>query len=270
MLSKNHFFWDMTKKYIIAFSHIFNDIHILRTSEDGDILKDITVPITYAGKRKIFSLMQRNPTIGNKVSTILPRISFLITDLEADPDRKLNPTDSISISVDSKSEDFMYNPIPYNFNIDMVIWSKHMDDLLQIIEQSVTFFNPHYTLTVKEIESLGITRNVPVVFNNVTLDMETELDEENSRTLMANMNFTLKGFLYPPITNSTVIDFMNIKFIDEEAKAISNINLEWNEITQEIDEIKTEGADAEWPDWIAVDNLDIETDLDKRDLGDRK
>jgi len=266
MLSKNHFFWDMTKKYIIAFAHIFNDIHILRTSESGNVLKDITVPITYAGKRKIFTLLQRNPAVGNKISTLLPRISFLITDLEPDDERKLSPLDTISINIDSKSEDFMYNPIPYNFTIDMVIWSKYMDDLLQIIEQAVTFFNPHYTITVKEIDSLGIQRNVPVNFNGVTLDMETDLDEENSRTLMANMNFTLKGFLYPPITNSTVIDFMNIKFVNEEADAISNINLEWNEITQEIDETKTEGQDAEWPDWLAVEDLDIETNLDTNDL----
>ena len=268
MLSRNHFYWNMLKKYAIAFGHIFSDIHVLRTASDGSLFKDITVPLTYAGKRKMFSIIQRNPTISEKVSVVLPRISYLITNMTPDSSRKLNPTDSISISIGDTIEDFLYTPIPYNFNIELVIWTKNMDDMLQIVEQSVTFFNPHYTLTVKEIEELDIERNIPVILNSTDFEIDSEIGEEDFRTIMANMNFTLKGFLYPPISDSAVINLINTKLIDDNDNAYSNIKQEYNFNTEEIDETKTEGSNAEWPEWLDIDGLELDSTLDKFKLED--
>jgi len=248
MLSQDHFYWQMTKKYVVAFSHIFSDVHVIRTNSEGTDVKDITVPITYAGKRKMYEVVQRNSTINGKVSTVLPRISFLITGLTSDPLRKCNPTNTITITSDELTEDFMYSPVPYNFNIDLIAWAKNMDDLLQIIEQSATFFNPHYTLSVNEIDELDIQRNITVTLNSTDLEMDIEYDEQSERTLMASMNFTLKGFLYKPITDSKIITLINTKFVDEDDNAISNIELDWNYLTDITTETKTYGSDAEWPD----------------------
>jgi len=248
MLSQDHFYWEMTKKYVVAFSHIFSDIHVVRTDSGGLDVKDITVPVTYAGKRKMYQVLQRNSTINGKVSTVLPRISFLITGLTPDPQRKCNPTNQISISSDATTEEFMYNPVPYNFNIDLVVWAKNMDDLLQVIEQSATFFNPHYTLTVNEIEELNIQRNITVTLNSTDLEIDGEYDEESERTLMATMNFTLKGFLYKPITESAIIALINAKLVDEDDNAISNIELDWDYLTDITTETRTYGKEAEWPD----------------------
>jgi len=248
MLSQDHFYWNMTKKYVVAFSHIFSDIHVIRTDALGEDVKDITVPVTYAGKRKMYQVLQRNSTVNNKVSTVLPRISFLITGLTPDPSRKLNPTNQITISTDSTTEDFMYSPIPYNFNIDLIAWAKNMDDLLQIVEQSAIFFNPHHTITVNEISELNISRNITVTLNSTDLEIDSEYDDQSERTLMASMNFTLKGFLYKPISDSAIIKIINTKFVDEDDNALSNINLTWNYLTDITTETKTMGTDAEWPD----------------------
>lgn len=244
MLSKSHFYWAMTRKYIVGFSHIISDIHVIRENDAGETEKDILVPVTYAGKRKFAQVLQ---TIGRKqkmLANVLPRMSFLITQIVKDSSRKLNNT----IAIDTDNGSFFYTPVPYNFNIDLAIWAKNMDDILQIVEQVCVFFNPHYTITVKEIPELNIERNISIVLNDVTFEIDTELDEETDRTLLANINFTLKGFFYPPISDSSVIDIINIKFVNEQGVALTNINEKWNVLTSEIDETISVQPDAEWDD----------------------
>ena len=216
MLSQNYFYWDMTKKYVIAFSHLFSDIHIIRKDASETTVNDITVPIIYAGKRKMYYLLTRNPTISNKISTVLPRMSFLITGMAPDQNRKTNPVQQINaFSETDETITFIYQPVPYNFTIDLVIWAKNFDDLLQVVEQASTFFNPHHILTIKELPELGIEREIPIVLNETSFELETDMDVETDRTLTATMNFTLKGFLYPPIKDlpviKTIINLMTTK-----------------------------------------------------------
>lgn len=242
MLSHSHFYWNMTRKYIIAFNHIFSDIHVLRENSAGEVEKDILVKTTYAGKRKFANMLQRT---NKQVSVVLPRISFLITGFTPDNTRRLNNSNTIS----TDSGEFFYSPEPYDFNVDLVIWAKNMDDILQIVEQSVVFFKPQYTIKVKEIPSLNIERNITISLNSVDFDNDLEYDEETDRTLMANMNFTLKGFLYPPISDSNIIDIINVQFRDQNNEnPLSNINHVWNVLTSEIDTVKTIEPNAEWSD----------------------
>lgn len=242
MLSQPKFFWNMTRKYIVAFSHIFNDIHITKINEIDEVEKDIKIPITYAGKRKFAQILQRN--LGNKIAVVLPRMSFLVTGMTSDNSRKLSNV----ISIDTAEGEFLYNPVPYNFNIDLVIWSKHMDDMLQIVEQAAIFFKPNYTITVKEIPSLNIQRNITITLNGIDFEVDTDLDEDSDRTLLTTMNFTLKGFLYPPISNTKIIEMINIKFVNENDVALTNIEQIWNNLTESIDETITVQPNAEWAD----------------------
>lgn len=251
MLSQDHFYWNMTRHYIVAFSYIFSDIHVQRVDNLGALQKDIKVPITYAGKKKIYQILQRNPKMKTKVSVVLPRISFLITDLNPDSSRKVNNLIEIDIENDNITDKFMYSPVPYNFNIDLVAWAKNMDDLLQIVEQIAVFFKPGYTITVKEIAELDIERNINIILNDVNLEIDSDLDEETDRTVMANFSFTLKGFLYPPITEKGVIEIINTKIAeyDNEDHAYANINQVFSELTEEITETIEEEPDfIDWPD----------------------
>ena len=164
----------------------------------------------------MYYLLTRNPTISNKISTVLPRMSFLITGMAPDQNRKTNPVQQINaFSETDETITFIYQPVPYNFTIDLVIWAKNFDDLLQVVEQASTFFNPHHILTIKELPELGIEREIPIVLNETSFELETDMDVETDRTLTATMNFTLKGFLYPPIKDlpviKTIINLMTTK-----------------------------------------------------------
>ena len=236
MLSNDAFYWGMTKKYIVAFNHIINDIHVIRQDVDGNTVKDIKCPVTYATKSKLFYYLQRNENIGSKISTFLPRISFVITGLEFDMTRKINNLNETDIQTANGTQTFQYIGVPYNFNISMNIWSVYMHDLLQIIEQMATFFKPDFSMTVNEIPEFNIQKNIPVVLNSIELDIENEFEEED-RVLMANADFTLKGYLYPPVTDSKIIEHMRIKVIDDtldDNKPMETILIDWDRINDEI------------------------------------
>ena len=82
MLGKDHFYFDTIKTYIIAMSHIFDNIHVIRSDSAGIDVKNIKVPLTYSGKTKLFYKLQQDQD--RNVSTILPRISFMFDRMERD------------------------------------------------------------------------------------------------------------------------------------------------------------------------------------------
>jgi hypothetical protein len=234
MLSQKHFYWEMIKKYVVAFHHIFEDVHVLRRDKDNKIIKDIVVPCSYVGKSKMFYLLQNESgTSSRHISTTLPRMSFLITALAPDVSRKEPQLNEIPIEMDGDREIFMYTPVPYNFSVQFSIWTEYTDDMMQIIEQVGTFFKPDYTLIVEEIPELGIRRNISIVLNQMNLDITNEFGPEEDRTVMADIDFTIKGYLYPPIKDESIIKIINIRFTDDSNRCldIANINHTFNEIT---------------------------------------
>ena len=48
-----------------------------------------------------------------------------------------------------------YMPVPYNMNFELSIYTKINDDMLQIIEQILPYFQPEYSLTVDLVKELG-------------------------------------------------------------------------------------------------------------------
>lgn len=213
MLSKDHYYWEMTKKYTVAFFHIFDDVHVIRS--DGDtVLKDIKVPVSYVGKSKLFYLLQRKESVGTSVSTVLPRITFLITGMSPDPTRKESNVNTIHVQLNNDTEDMLYAPVPYNFTVQLSVWATYTDDMMQIVEQIAPFFKPDFTMLVEEIGELGIRRNVSTVLNGITLDVANEFQDEQNRIVSADMDFTIKGYLYPPISDAYIIKQINIRLTD--------------------------------------------------------
>ena len=255
MLSQDHFYFNMTKKYIIAFAHIFSDIHVIRTDISGSIIKDITVPISYAGKHKAYYKLIRNEEISNKISTILPRIAFSVTNMTRDIERVTNQTITIPYTTSSGIDEYQYNAVPYNWDFDMTVWSKNLDDLFQIVEQICVFFNPHYIITVDDVADMGIVRNIPVTLNNFSISNETDYAENEERIILGNMNFTLKGFMYPPIHESSIIKTLAMKFVDENGSALAEIT-EWQNLTGDILTKQRETPNnAEFATWLEPNDL---------------
>jgi len=233
MLSQNHFYYGMIRKYIVALHHVVSDIHVLRT-ENNIVRKDIVVPVTYGTKSKLYNKLTRSISVGDRINTILPRISFIINGMEFEPSRKKNNLNEHRYDNDGETERFIYSGIPYNFNVDMSVWTIYVDDMLQIIEQIATFFKPDYIVTVKEIPELELEKNLPIELRSIMFNIENEY-EDTDRMITADLNFVVKGYVYPPISNSTVIKHIMTKMGNLPNEYIQEtIKLDWDEIEDKI------------------------------------
>lgn len=191
---------EIFRKTVVAFGTLFNNIELRRTDE---VMK---VPLAYGPKQKFLARLDQTPDPTNKrVQITLPRISFEINGITYDSSRKVSPTQKIKIAKDSDESKNVFMPVPYNLSFELAIISKNQEDGLQILEQILPYFQPHYNLAVKLIPDMNETKDVPVVLNSVDYEDDYEGDFSTRRAIIYTLQFTVKTYLYGPVTDSKVI-----------------------------------------------------------------
>lgn len=191
---------EIFRKTVVAFGTLFNNIELRRTDE---VMK---VPLAYGPKQKFLARLEQNPDPTNKrVQITLPRISFEINGITYDSSRKVSPTQKIKIAKDGDENKNVFMPVPYNLSFELAIISKNQEDGLQILEQILPYFQPHYNLPVKLLPDVNETKDVPVVLNSVDYEDDYEGDFSTRRAIIYTLQFTVKTYLYGPVTDSKVI-----------------------------------------------------------------
>jgi len=191
---------EIFRKTIVAFGTMFNNIEIRRQDE---VMK---VPLAYGPKQKFLARLDQNPDPTNKrVQITLPRLSFEISGVSYDSSRKVSPTQKIKFKKDTTDNKNAFMPVPYNINFELAVISKNQDDGLQIVEQILPYFQPHYNLSVKLATQIGETKDVPVVLQDIQYEDDYEGDFANRRAIIYTFQFIAKTYLYGPITDSKVI-----------------------------------------------------------------
>ena len=94
-------------------------------------------------------------------------------------------------------------PVPYNMQFELSIMSKLNDDVLQIVEQILPYFQPSYNLTVELVESIQEKRDIPIVLENITMQDDYDGDFTTRRVLLYTLRFTAKTYLFGPATSAT-------------------------------------------------------------------
>ena len=191
---------EIFRKTIVAFGTLFNNIELRRQSE---VMK---VPLAYGPKQKFLARLDQMPDPTNKrVQITLPRLSFEISGVTYDPQRKVSPTQKIKFKKDVDENRNAFMPVPYNIGFELAIISKNQDDGLQIIEQILPFFQPHYNLAVKLATTIGETKDVPIVLQSIDYEDDYEGDFTARRAIIYTLQFQAKTYLYGPITDAKVI-----------------------------------------------------------------
>ena len=97
-------------------------------------------------------------------------------------------------------------PVPYNLSFELAVISKTQEDGLEIIEQILPYFQPHYNLSVKMLEDITTEiRDIPVVLNSVEYEDDYEGDFSTRRAIIYTLQFTCKTYLYGPVTDAKTI-----------------------------------------------------------------
>ena len=214
----HQYYNQVIRRYVVMFGTLFNDIVVQRFNTAGARIQAIKVPIAYGPKEKFLARVEQNADLQKKSSVSLPRIGFEMVGMQYMPERKLSNTQrrvqiqgTSGANNDVKS---VFTPVPYDFNFNLSIFVKNADDGVQILEQILPFFTPDWTTTVKIIPEMNITHDIPTVLTSVTTEDTYEGDFETRRTLIYNLDFLVKGYIYGPVKKSGIIKRTFIDFID--------------------------------------------------------
>lgn len=205
-----YFYNESLRKTIIAFGSLFNDIQITRKDSSGSTVQTMKVPLAYGPKQKFITRLTADPGATKQVALTLPRIGFEIQSFDYDPNRKLNRTirqKKVANTNDKKLKQMstQYTPVPYNMNFELFIMAKNSDDGIQIIEQILPFFQPEYTVSIKEVPEMDIVRDIPFVLNSVGYEDTYEGDFQTRRAIIYTLSFTAKSYVYGPVTTAKPI-----------------------------------------------------------------
>ena len=212
MLGQSQFYHETIRKLVVAFGSMFNDIHLVRKNNAGVITQTMKVPLAYGPKQKFLARLRQDSTLDNKVSITLPRIGFEITGLTYDPTRKLNRVQKFKKvkSGSNKQLETQYMPVPYNLEFALSLMSKNSDDGLQILEQILPYFQPDYTVTINDNVAMNSKRDIPIILNSISYEDSYEGDYASRRSIIYNLAFTLKFYLYGPVTSTSIIKTVQV------------------------------------------------------------
>ena len=200
-----YFYNEIMRKTIIAFGSLFNGIAINHTNSDDSVVSTTKVPLAYGPTQKFLARLEQVPDLNKPVQITLPRMSFELNGINYDPSRKTTTTQTFlkGLKSDKKSLTKTYLPVPYNLEFELSIFTKLNDDMLQIVEQILPYFQPAYTVSVDLVETIGEKRDIPVVLNSITTSDDYESDFSTRRALIYTMRFTAKTYIFGP-TDTTI------------------------------------------------------------------
>ena len=198
----NYYYHQITRKTIIAFGTLFNEIYIKHKNSDDDIISDMRVPLAYGPTQKFLAKIEQQEKLNKAVAITLPRMSFEMTSIQYDATRKAGVTQTFKAS-DGTNLKKVFMPVPYNIGFELNILTKLNDDALQIVEQILPYFQPSFNLTVDLIDSIGEKRDIPIVLDSVSFQDDYEGDFSTRRSLIYTLQFTAKTYLFGPIADST-------------------------------------------------------------------
>lgn len=199
----NTFYNRTIRKLVVGFGNLFNDITLVRYNPDLTEAERMIVPLIYGPKELYVKRLEEDPTLGKKVQTNLPRMSFEMNGFTYDASRKQN-TNIKNFAQTSTGLVSQYNPVPYNFDFSLYVYVRNIEDGTQIIEHILSYFTPDYTIKLNMIPEMGIVKEIPVVLNNTTQDIDYEGDSQRgTRTIIWTLNFTVKGYIFGKINDSS-------------------------------------------------------------------
>lgn len=124
------------------------------------------------------------------------------------------PASAVALLVDAS---FAYNPVPYDFDFELYVMVKNVDDGLQIIEQIVPFFTPDFVVPINELPALNVQRDIPIILERVSFEDTYDGKYEERRAIIYTLSFLVKGYIYGPVkTQGLIRDVIVNTYVDSE------------------------------------------------------
>jgi hypothetical protein len=220
----DHFYHAILRKSVAVFGTLFNDLKVVRKDNNG-IVKDVSkVPLSYGPKQKFLARIDQQANLDDpKIALKLPRMSFEITNLSYDTATKTSPLNTITTSSSPTTRSTIGQITPYIVDMQLNIMAKNQDDALQIFEQIIPYFQPTYNLSVKFVEGLDKSFDVPITLTAINVQDDYEGEFSSRRALIYTLDFSMKVKFFGPTAQQSVVttvatdinNFETFGFIEE-------------------------------------------------------
>ena len=196
-----YFYHEILRKTVIGFGTLFNGIEIRHDNDSGGEVSRMKVPLAYGPMQKFLAKIEQQPTVQGRPAITLPRMSFEMTTLNYDPSRKASITQTFkSGNTDNVKKVFM--PVPYNVGFMLSIATKLNDDMLQITEQILPYFQPGLNITLNLISSINEKRDIPIILESINMSDDYEGSFDNRRAMITTMQFSAKVYLFGAVADN--------------------------------------------------------------------
>ena len=221
------------RRSVAVFGSLFDDINIVRKNAAGEVMSQIKVPLSYGPKRSFIdriTQMEDGEAYERQIAIKLPRLSFEILSMNYDAARQLPLTNKKVRVANETTSQSIYAPIPYNIQFQLNLYAKTQDDALQIVEQILPYFAPHYTVTVTPLADFpDILEDQQIRLTGLTPSDDYEGALDQRRTIIYNLDFEMKINLYKKLgAPSSIIKIADVDIFDylDESILYQNIHIE--------------------------------------------
>lgn len=221
----NHFYHAAIRRTVAVFGTLFNDINVLRKGSDGSAKSIVKVPLAYGPKQKFLARLDQQSSLDDpKIALKLPRMSFEISSIYYDPVRQLPKMNAFSEQgTTGTNRKKFYTAVPYIMNFQLNIMAKTNEDAVQIVEQILPFFNPAYTVTMKQfVDYPDHKEDIPISLIGISYTDDYEGQLESRRTIIYTLDFEMKTTFYGPISTSSIIRKAVIDFRDPDITTVTD------------------------------------------------
>lgn len=232
-----YFYHETLRRTIISFGTLFNNIILQKKNDENDVVQVTKVPLAYGPIQKFLARLEQSPAdLNNPVQMTLPRMSFEFVGLFYDTSRKLTATQTFIASDSNSQFRKTYMPVPYTMQFELNIMTKLNDDMLQIIEQILPYFQPSYTLTVDLIDTIGEKRDIPITIENINMRDDYEGDYSTRRALIYTLRFNAKTYIFGPVSTAAEKDIIKKISVNYGANGPSSMS---RDLTYSVEPVAT-------------------------------
>lgn len=196
------------RKLVVAFGSLFSNIEVTHVDPDSGNPTNIRVPIHYSSQEKFIQRLLQPSSIstGTRVELQVPIISFNMNNIVADPGRRLGRyIQNTNIGQGcGGSGSGISNQIPVNVTFSLFVYTRHTDDMLQIVEQIMPYFVPEHIVTL-DMNSVQSDMQIPIVMVGNNLTERYEGDLSSRRLTIASFQFLAKSWIFGEVKSVTGI-----------------------------------------------------------------
>jgi hypothetical protein len=211
-----YFYNQNLRKLIVSFGSLFSNIEVGHVDPDTGNTTNIRVPVHYSPQEKFIQrlLQPSSITPGTRIEVQVPIISYILNSISPDPSRRFNRFAKNDNMINcGPSGSGVYNQIPVNVSFNLFVYTRHTDDMLQIVEQIMPYFVPDHVITI-DMNEVQTNVQIPVIMVNNNLSERYEGDLSSRRLNIASFQFVAKAWIFGEVKAVSGISSSNLIIFD--------------------------------------------------------